>query len=305
MNFRRLRCFLAASEEENFGRAADRLNIVHSAFSRQIQHLEADLGVQLFERIGRRVKLSDAGRIYAERVRELLDSFERANEEVRAIGGDKHNHLRIGLQEDIGHKSAITRVLRNARLGVANLTASYFPMSSMDQPAALDRHDIDIGLIYGDPTLTRNFNQMVIAHDRYVLALSKEHPLAQRDGISIEDLANEDFVHIAIGQNPGLQKDLIARCQTLGLELRIVNRANTKAGILALIATNGGVALVPELMGATDDFRCMEISGLHITIPVDLIWRRDDHGRLLQNYIASWQRILDEEPLNKPFIMAE
>lgn len=292
MNFRRLRCFLAAAEEENFGRAADRLNIVHSAFSRQIQHLEADLDVQLFDRIGRRVKLSDAGRIYADRIRQLLDAFERANEEVRTIAGSADTHLRIGLQEDIGHRSYFADMLRNARLGVNGLTANYFPMPSMSQPSALERREIDVGLIYGDPTLTKGVNHMTIAEDRYLLALSRDHRFATRGSIDIADLMDEDFVHIAPSRNAGLQEDLLSRCRALGFEPRIVHRAETIAGVLALLATHGGVALFPEMIGASDDFRLIPVKGLNVKIPVDLIWRRDDHADLLEDYLTSWRNII-------------
>ncbi|MFT4055692.1 MAG: LysR substrate-binding domain-containing protein [Novosphingobium sp.] len=290
MNFRRLHCFLAAAEEENFGRAADRLHIVHSAFSRHIQHLEADLGVELFERSGRRVKLSEAGRIYAIRVGELLDSFERANEDLRVFAAKSQISLSMALQEDIGGQSSMAAMLRSTRLGVDNLTINYVPMPSMDQPAALQRREIDVGLIYGDPTITRGLEHMTVAQDRYRLAVSRTHPFAMRESVRLEELAAESFVHIATHRNPGLQKDLLARCKEIGFEPRIGHRASTISGILTLVATEGAVALMPELIGVTEAFTCVPIEGFEVTIPVDLIWRTGDDSPLLRQYIASWRK---------------
>ncbi|AMK19992.1 MULTISPECIES: LysR family transcriptional regulator [Sphingobium] len=293
MNFRRLQCFLAAADEEHFGRAADRLNIVHSAFSRQIQHLEADLGVELFERFGRRVKLSAAGVIYADRIRGLMAAFEKANEDLRAFAATQESSLRMGLQEDIGRKSRLAAILRDVRLDVPGLTVSYVPMPSMDQPGALQRREIDIGLIYGDPALTKDVEHLTVVQDRYLLALQRDHRLAGQDVVRLEELADENFVHIATDRNPGLQQDLLEKCRAVGFEPRIANRAATISGILTLLATEGGVAWMPELIGTPEDFKCVVVEGIEISIPVEIIWRRGDKSRWLARYIDAWRRLVD------------
>lgn len=293
MNFRRLQCFLAAAEEENFGRAADRLNIVHSAFSRQIQHLEADLGVELFERLGRRVKLSAAGGIYADRIRDLMAAFEKANEDVRAFAAIEESSLRMGLQEDIGRKSRLAAMLREVRLGIPGLTVTYVPMPSMDQPGALQRREINVGLIYGDPTLTKDVEHITVVQDRYLLALPRDHRLAGQDTVRLEDLAEENFVHIASDRNPGLQQDLLEQCRAVGFEPRIANRAATISGVLTLLATEGGVAWMPELIGTPEDFKCVVVEGIEISIPVAVIWRTGDQSSWLGRYIDAWRRLVD------------
>ena len=99
MELRHLRYFVAVADYGGITLAAERLNIAQPAVSRQIRDLEAELGVDLLVREGRRVILSDAGRAFAERARAVLAASSDAAEEARRIARGEAGHLRIGLLE--------------------------------------------------------------------------------------------------------------------------------------------------------------------------------------------------------------
>lgn len=285
MNIRRLRCFLAAAEESNFGRAADRMNIVHSAFSRQIQHLEEELGVELFVRIGRRVVLSDAGRFYAGKVRSVLSALDQANEELRGMGRKQSAQIRIGLQENIGSGAAIVVMLQKVGRALPDVVLNYVPLFSREQPEALTNDIIDIGIIYGDPMITTGFHHMLVGWDCYDIAMDAQHPLAQRETLQLDDLIDENFVHIAYGTNQGLQDQLMAGCQGAGFAPKIVQRASSVSGIFALLATHVGVSFMPRLIETPDGIVVRPVEDLGVRIPVSLIWGREAMNDTLRRFI--------------------
>lgn len=297
MNIRRLRCFLAAAEENNFGRAADRMNIVHSAFSRQIQHLESDLGVDLFVRSGRRVTLSDAGRLYAGKIRDVLAALDQANEDLRGMGRKKITQIRIGLQENISSRSPIVTMLQNVGRAFPEATLRYVPLFSREQPDALMQHVIDLGIIYGDPMLTTGHNHMSVGWDRYDIAMDADHPLASRETLTLDDLVDQDFVHIAKGMNQGLQDQLTRRCQDLGFAPRIVQRASSVSGIFSLLATDNVVSFMPRFLSRPEGIVVRTVDDLDLPIPVSLIWGREALCDTVRRFIELFAEMVGDSSL--------
>src|SRR5262249_38335495 len=96
MNLRFLRTFVAIADNNGFARAAARLNLTQSAASRQVHALETELGVQLFDRIGRRVKLTSQGEDLLVRSRRLLSDADSLGERARALKSGRTGVLQIG-----------------------------------------------------------------------------------------------------------------------------------------------------------------------------------------------------------------
>ena len=96
MELRHLRYFLAVAEASNFTKAAARLRVAQPAFSRQIQDLENEIGVDLLRRSPRGVTLTTEGRLFLEEVRELLKRTDESVKKVRALARDGYGELRVG-----------------------------------------------------------------------------------------------------------------------------------------------------------------------------------------------------------------
>ena len=96
IEIRHLRAFTVIANELHFGRAAQRMNIAQPALSRQIQNLEAGLGVQLFSRAKRQIALTAAGRVFLTRARRILQEIEDAEAEVRRVGSGQEGYVRVG-----------------------------------------------------------------------------------------------------------------------------------------------------------------------------------------------------------------
>jgi DNA-binding transcriptional LysR family regulator len=115
MELRNLKYFVVVAKEMSFRRASDRLHGAQSAVSRRIQDLEVELGVQLFEREGKRITLSAAGRVFAQESRRILDELTQASDRVRLIARGTEGTLRIGLHPSAAQHAVVPASFRAFR----------------------------------------------------------------------------------------------------------------------------------------------------------------------------------------------
>ena len=136
MELRHLRYFVAAAEEQHFGRAAERLRIAQPALSRQIQDLENEIGFELFDRLPRGVKISAAGKSLLEDARSIL---KQADEAVRRAGKVAHQSgiLRVGFIESLSWHGVVPRSFRQFRRRHPDARLELRSLSSLDQVEAV------------------------------------------------------------------------------------------------------------------------------------------------------------------------
>ena len=126
MELRHLRYFVAVGEEEHYGRAARRLRLAQPALSRQIQDLEQEIGFRLFDRLPRGVKINEAGKLFLNDARRILQEINDATARAKRIASGLVGTLRIGFLESISWHGII-------------------PLSSLEQIAAIQSGSIDAG----------------------------------------------------------------------------------------------------------------------------------------------------------------
>ena len=115
MELRHLRYFVAIVEEENYRRAAQRLNVAQTALSTQIQDLEAELGFKLFDRLPRGVKLSTAGKLFLEDARRILREVSEAAGRAARVARGQSGTLRIGFTENASWRGVVPSSLQRFR----------------------------------------------------------------------------------------------------------------------------------------------------------------------------------------------
>jgi DNA-binding transcriptional LysR family regulator len=193
MELRQLRYFAAVAREQNFTRAAEKLNIAQPPLSRQIQQLEDEFGTILFERNSRPVRLTDSGRLLLEQATQVLDRVEEIGAMMRRLRGIARQRFGIGFVASTlyGKLPDVIRSFRHARPGVEIVMLE---LTSIEQISALKEGLIDVGfgrIPLDDPSISR----ILLRLEKLSVALPLEHPLASRMGtIKLEDLAGDGLI---------------------------------------------------------------------------------------------------------------
>lgn len=208
MTLRRLRSFVAVSEELNFRRAAERVCVTQPALSQQVRELEAELGAALFERDRRRVALTAAGAALLGPAREALAILDAAAAEVRRLGDAAARTLRLGYVEymNLPFLSPALRRLAERRPDIVVEPQEMFSAAAI---AALLERRIDLGFAFqpvGHPDLASR----PVLRGRWMLAMPEGHPLAAGAEVPGPALAGRRLVLFARHLNPPLHDALVA-----------------------------------------------------------------------------------------------
>ena len=241
---RHIRYFIAVAEERHFRRAAERLGVAQPALSRAIKLLEKDLGVVLFDRTNRSVRITQAGQVFLDGCRELTTSIEHAVAQTRMAHKGQLGSLRIGYTDNAiaGVLPDLLKAFQDRQPDVV-LTPFHGPTSA--QLRRLDANEIDVGFLTG-PINRPGYEAVPVQTERFVCVAYAGHSLAARKRIRLEELAAEDFVHGSSNEWKHFHGYLFSLCRRAGFEPRIVQQAFNTAGILGLVASGLGLTVLTE-----------------------------------------------------------
>ncbi len=244
MELRQLRYFTAVARARNFTRAAEALRIAQPPLSRQIQQLEQELGLLLFERGSRPVRLTDAGRLVYEQAVQVLERAEEISTLARRLREADRTHLSIGFVASTlyGYLPEIIRRYRAAQPGVE---LTLVELTTFEQLAALKEGRIDVGfgrIQFDDAALER----LLLRNEKLIVALPTAHPLlALKRGLRLEDLAAGPLIVYPRAPRPSYADQVLALFRARGLRPTAVFEVREFQTALGLVAAETGVCLVP------------------------------------------------------------
>jgi len=246
MEFDQLRYFVAAAEDGNFSRAAERMHVTQPALSRQIAGLERELRVKLFDRVRKRVQLNEAGRFFLGRARRILCDAETSAQQVREQFADGRRALRIGLLAPF-LDDVVAPALRELRKRSPRLQVSLFELHPREQIERLRRHELDAALLGNLEDAERaEFRVKRLLKHPLAAVLPSGHALARRRSIALAELAPERFVSLSDAQFPGRRTFLRSAARAAGFEPDIALETESLGLLLAAVADGEGVALLPR-----------------------------------------------------------
>ncbi|WP_129305842.1 LysR family transcriptional regulator [Streptomyces sp. L2] len=210
MELRQLSYFVAVAEELHFGRAAERLHIVQSAVSQQIQRLERELGAELFDRSPRRVRLTGAGERLLPEARAVLAAADRARAAVAAPAG-----LRLGTCTGLG--AHLDRVLAAFAARAPDVPVDLVSLPVSERLARVAVGGLDAAFVRAaEPP--PGVRVLPLWPDPLVAAVPATHPLATRPEIDLADLAGLPLALTARRDNPALVDLVVGACHDAGFE---------------------------------------------------------------------------------------
>lgn len=191
MEIRHLRYVLTLSETLHFGRAADREHITQSAFSHHVAKLEGEIGVKLFERRSNRVRLTAAGETFMPHAREMIRQLQGAEEEARQVAAGAAGVLRIGIFPAVGGELT-PLIVSTFRDTFPEVTPTFVELTMATQMDALTDGTVDVAIL-NTPIMDPRLELALLFAEPRFAAVSKRHPLADADSVSINDLLDEPF----------------------------------------------------------------------------------------------------------------
>ena len=279
-----LRAFLALAEELNFTRAAERLNTSQPPFTRLIGRLEQRVGVALFARTTRHVRLTDAGRVFVDEARAVLGRADQAQRRLRNATVADSRWLGLGYTS-LALYTVLPSLLARLRAEQPGVELRSREASSRQQVEALDAAEIDLGVLHL-PIRSAHLETRLLHAERMKLAVPGDHPLVGRMGLSLADVAGEPFIVHPPHEDPAMHEDILRCCAAAGFAPKL-RRKGKHEGCMGLILSGQGVHLVAAGSACLrpDGVVYLDIDEPVPTIEVALAWRRGDPtglaGRLL------------------------
>ncbi|WP_158926829.1 LysR family transcriptional regulator [Acidisphaera sp. S103] len=248
--FNQLRCFVAVAENLHFGRAAQRLNMTQPPLSRQIQLLEHDLGVTLFERTSRSVQLTQAGRAFLPEARQMLMLAEGAAVAARRVAQGAAGSITLGFTAGSSY-GFLPRLVALTTAEMPDVDLVLREMITARQMEALAADRLDAGLVR--LPVDRRGNELVcVLREPLVLAAPENHPMARGEAPGLRDLDHVPFImYAADAPTEGRYfHDLTTGLfRTANITPRFVQHVSQIHAILALVSAGMGVSLVPRSAG--------------------------------------------------------
>jgi len=300
MELRHLRYFVAVAEERNFTRAAQRLHIAQPPLSRQIQQLEEILGVQLFERNSRPLKLTETGKFFYAHATQLLAKTSELESMTRRVGNIERS-MSVGFVASTLY-GLLPKIIRRFRDENPTVELSLHEMSTTDQLRALKEGSIDVG--FGRIRLEdSNIRRVVLREEKMIVAFPLGHPLALAKPVSaLRDLINETLIIYPKTPRPSYADQVLAAFKDRGLTPSKIYEVREIQIALGLVAAGEGISIVPSSVYGLkrDDVTYKELDDPTLTSPIIMSMRAMDESRDIKEMLSLIYRLYEEAQI--PYI---
>ncbi len=244
MELRHLRYFVAVVEEQSFTKAAEKLFIAQPPLSRQIQNLENELGIQLFERGSRPLQTTPAGQFFYQHAVKLLSNAEEIKSMTKRIGS-LDRVITMGFVGSLLY-GLLPRIVFLYRQLQPHLQVQLVEMNTTEQIQALKEGKIDVGfgrLRISDPAVRR----FMLREEALMVAAHSRHPIAKRtEGVHLTDIVDEDMFLYPNTPQPNFSTQVLSIFSESGLEPRNTKTVREIQLALGLVAAGEGICVIPR-----------------------------------------------------------
>jgi len=286
MELRHLRYLAAVADYGTFREAGRRLHVSQSAISDQIADLEHEIGGALIDRGHRTTRLTPQGTVFLGEARKTLASADRAVDLARSSLQGQVGSLSIGFFH-WGSGGFFPSIIREFRRMHPQVKLTLIEMLTYEQMEAFETGKIDLGFTRPlEPPYGRILRSELLLNDPIVVAMPRDHRLAPGP-VSMADLAGERFVMSERLNNPTLFDLIVGMCTRAGFSPNLVNISAAWSGVLTLVESGEGIALVPSGVRYLSTpglvFADVEPETAHIGISV--AWDPRNEGPVVQNFL--------------------
>jgi Transcriptional regulator len=304
MELRHLRYFVAVAEARSLKLAAEgKLNTTQPSLSRQIRDLEDEVGTPLFIRGAKGVELTPAGRVFLDHARVMLSQAEAAVQSARQIAYPTVPSLSMGFM--IGHDTTwLPAALKLIRNELPNIHVVISTQNSPQLAAAILHGGIDVAFLRREDG-TDDIEFRTLIEEQFKVFLPSEHPLAAKKKITLLEIARERFISVSgtalsiSGKQPALRRTIDRFLRENGIEIRPSYEVDNLGGVMSLIASTGGVALLP-LYAKTflpDAVTTRPLDGLGPKIDLSVGYRKANSSPILRLFLSRVDELSSESQI--------
>jgi DNA-binding transcriptional LysR family regulator len=247
LNVGRLRILKEVAYRGSFSGAAQALSYSQSAVSQQIAALEAETGLALLERHPRGVSLTAAGQALVGHAEGILAGLEAAEAALSAISGLRGGRLRMASFPTAG-ATLMPLAIATFRASHPDVELTLAEGEPQDIVTRLRAGELDLALLFefdGESLLPEGMMRVDLLADPMHVALPRDHPLAQKERLRLDDLAQEPWVQTSLSSPCALH--VVRSCHAAGFEPNVSFESDDYQTVQGLVAAGVGVALIPEL----------------------------------------------------------
>jgi DNA-binding transcriptional LysR family regulator len=276
MDVRSLRYFVEVVRRDGFTRASESLHVSQPAISKMVRSLEEEIGVPLLVRARRRVTLTEAGQVVFDRAQGVLDAVRAIEEEVGELSAMRRGRLRVGLPPMVG-MAFFPLVLAEFRRLHPGVTLELREQGARHIEALVRKGELDVGATVL-PTDEATLATLPFVEDELWAVLHRDHPLAARSQLALSELEGHPF--ILHSPEFALHAHILDACRQCGFAPTVVSESSQWNFIVAMVAADVGVALLPGTICRRLGPR--QVATVRITDPtipwnLALVWRRDHY----------------------------
>jgi DNA-binding transcriptional LysR family regulator len=247
MELRRLKYMSVLAEELHFGKAAERLGIAQPALTQQIQALERELGVELFHRTKRSVKLTVAGRVTLSEAIRTLQQAEKTALVARQAGRGELGHIEIGYVGSAIFSGVLSKAISQFREDNPLVEFRLNEIGIIQQLDDVSSGRLDLGILrLPVKSLPPDVAMQSLHSEPIILAIPRRHRIARLKTVTLQMLKSESFVAVQIQEGSGFNAQVAQICAAGGLSPQITQRAGQFTALAGLVAGGLGLAFVPD-----------------------------------------------------------
>jgi DNA-binding transcriptional LysR family regulator len=292
MELRHLRYFVAVAEEQNITRAASRLHVSQPPLSRQIRNLEDELGIALFDRDAKAVRLTEAGRIFLAEARIILQRAETAVEMAKDVAGGKRGEIRIGYAPSLTVE-LLPRALRYFRESSPGVSVQLHDLSTQEMLRGITNGKLNAALLVQlPPKALTGLVFEELQHHPVCVAIHPAHPLARARRVGLEQVAKERLVAFTLVDYPEHQGWIAGLFAPLNRPPQIVEEHDSITSLIAAVESGRGAALIAQpLKGlASPRLKIRPLQPAPPPLGVGIAYNKKFRSTLTDNFIAAARR---------------
>ncbi|WP_237151103.1 LysR family transcriptional regulator [Pontibacter actiniarum] len=282
MEIQQIKNFLALAQELHFWKTAERIYITQSALSRQIKALEEELGVKLFERSKRSVKLTEAGAFLRDQWLPLLDEINRIHMQARKIHEGAFGTVRIGYPGSIIY-SFMPDLISSIALSLPELKVELVEPTDISFEQLLLDYKMDMAF-RRDPAENPALQSKCLYSEPFALVVPSDHHLTEQNFTGFNDLKNEKFILSDLTQNSVYTSNLRQIFEDYKFTPKVYIETDFGGMSLGLVSKGLGVTILPYSysFSALPNVRFIP---LHYSMNLFVVWRKNDNSPVLKNIL--------------------